>query len=105
MSSRRIVARCAAIGVVVVIGGWYGVAAVPLTAAPRGRAPQGQTGQPRDLRPGEARPPLRRETELLATLSAGTQPFATYLELARLQEARGAAKDAEATLMQGRTLY
>jgi len=105
MSSRRIVASCAAMGAVVVIGGWYGVGAFPLTTVPPVQAAQVQPGQPRDLRPGEARPASRREVELVAALKAGTQPFATYLELARLQEARGASKDAESTLTQARTAY
>jgi TonB family protein len=105
MSSRRIVASCAAMGAVLVMGGWYGADAFPLTAVAPVPAAQAQAGQPRDIRPGEARPPSRRETELVGVVKAGTQPFATYLELARLQEARGASKEAESTLMQARTLY
>ncbi len=61
MSSRRIVASCAAMGAVVVMGGWYGAEAFPLTAVPP-CLQRGQAGQPRDLRPGEARPATRRET-------------------------------------------
>ena len=105
MSSRRIVAACAAMGAVVVIGGGYGAEAFPLTTVAPAPAAQAQAGQPRDLRPGEARPASRREIELVANVKDGPQPFATYLELAKLQEARGAAKEAESTLMQARSLY
>ncbi|MEO7270879.1 MAG: TonB family protein [Vicinamibacterales bacterium] len=101
MSSKRIVLSCAAMGAVVVMGGWYGVDAFPLTAA----APltQASQAQPRDLRPGQARPASRRETELQAAVTSGAQPASTYLELARLQEARGATREAEATLVLART--
>ena len=64
MSSRRIVASCAAMGAVVVIGGWYGVGAFPLVAAPAATQAQSQPAQPRDLRPGEPRPASARETAL-----------------------------------------
>jgi TonB family protein len=101
MSSKRIAASCAAMGVVVVMGGWYGAEAFPLRA--RAAVPQ-QSGaaQPRDVRPGEPRPASRREIELVTAVKAGAQPGSTYMELARLQEARGATKEAEATLVQAR---
>jgi TonB family protein len=118
MSSRRIVATCAAMGTIVVMGGWYGVAAFPLRAVavpPAGLVSvvnqsglprtepvaSGAQGQPRDLRPGEPRPASSRETELRAAVTA--QPALNgYLELSRLQEARGATNEAEATLTEAR---
>ena len=99
MSSRRIVASCAAMGAVVVMGGWYGAAAFPLRAVPQ--AAQAQPGQPRDLRPGEARPASRRETELKEAITA-SPTLVAFLELARLQETRGAIREAEATLESAR---
>jgi TonB family protein len=61
--------------------------------------------QPRDLRPGEPRPASSREVELRTTLTAGGAPLASFLEVARLQEARGATKDAESTLGMARTAF
>jgi TonB family protein len=99
MSSRRIVASCVAMGIVVIAAGWYGATAFPLKAA---TAPQ---AQPRDLRPGEPRPASSREIELSSTITSGTSPIASYLELAKLQEARGAIKEAESTLSTARTAF
>jgi protein TonB len=103
MSSRRIVASCAVMGAIVIVGGSYGVAAFPLTAmaAPAVVAQAGQM-PPRDLRPGEPRPASARERELVAQLANGPGLTATYTELAALQEQRGAVKDAEQTLDAGR---
>jgi TonB family protein len=100
MSSRRIVSTCAAIGAIVIAGGWYGAAAFPLRTV----TPMAQ-GQPRDLRPGEPRPASSRELELRSTLTSGAQPITVYLELANLQESRGALKDAESTLHMARTAF
>jgi TonB family protein len=104
MSSRRIVTTCAAMGAIVLAGAWYGVWAFPLTAGtPLARAQQTAPGQPRDLRPGEPRPASQREITLQAELKA--KPSVTgYVELARLQESRGAVADAEATLKQGQSV-
>jgi len=104
MSSKRVVASCAAMGAVVVLAGWYGVEAFPMTAAPPA-AQRATPAPPRDLRPGEPRPASNRELEIRGTLNAGPQSVALYLELAKLQEARGAAKEAEATLGQARTAF
>jgi TonB family protein len=102
MSSRRIVASCAAMGVVVLIGGWYGVAAFPLrSVAP----PPVAQAQPRDLRPGEPGPASSREIEIVNALNNRSPTMALSLELARLQEARGATKDAESTLIAARTSF
>ncbi len=94
MSSRRIVASCAAMGAVVVVGTWVGVGAFPLREAPAVTV----QGQPRDLRPGEPRPASARELEIKTLLNNAAPSAGLYLELARLQEDRGALREAEATL-------
>jgi TonB family protein len=101
MSSRRIVSSCAAMGAVVIAAGWYGVAAFPLKAA----APASAQGQPRDLRPSEPRPASSREQQLRSTLETSSAPLASYFEVAKLQEARGAFKEAESTLAMARTAF
>jgi TonB family protein len=101
MSSRRIVSSCAAMGAVVIAAGWYGVAAFPLKSA----APASAQGQPRDLRPGEPRPASSRELELRSTLTSGSAPLPSYFEVAKLQETRGAIKEAESTLAMARTAF
>ena len=103
MSSRRIVTTCAVMGAVVLASGWYSVAAFPLVSSASAQAapsaPAAQS-QPRDLRPGEPRPASQRETTLRQEVSV--RPTAGgYLQLARLQEMRGAVKEAEATLKEG----
>jgi TonB family protein len=102
MSSRRIVASCALMSAIVCAGAWGGVSAFPLRAPDQQVAAQ---AQPRDLRPGEPRPASARETELRTALNTGAQNLATYTELARLQESRGATKEAEATLLAARSAY
>lgn len=95
MSSRRIIASCAGMLLVVAIGGWYGVSAFPLMAA--GPALQAQA-PPRDSKPGEARPATNREEQLKTAIASGGQDPTVYLDLAKLQQARGAMDEAEATL-------
>jgi protein TonB len=90
----------------IVLSGWYGVSAFPLTgvpALPAGRpavsAPEQQP--PRDHRPGEARPASSRETELIKLIAAdpaSANARQHYRELAELQLARGATAEAESTL-------
>ena len=53
MSSKRVVASCAAMGAVVVLAGWYGVEAFPMTAAPPA-AQRATPAPPRDSAPGRA---------------------------------------------------
>jgi tetratricopeptide (TPR) repeat protein len=62
--------------------------------------PAGDAGAqaPRDRRPGDANPATPREIELQTTIAAGPASAATIIELAKLQEDRGAAALAEATL-------
>jgi TonB family protein len=98
MSSRRIVASCAGMVVVLVLAGWYGAAAFPLKAEPIARAVQVQAPA-RDARPGDAKPPTTREVELTTALAAGTLDASGSFELAKLQEQRGAPTEAEATLL------
>ena len=99
MSSRRVVASCAAMGAVVLVGTWLGVEAFPLREVGGALA----QGQPRDLRPGEPRPASSRELEIKALLNSGAPTSGLYLELAKLQEERGALAQAEATLSTART--
>ena len=101
MSSRRVVGSCAGMLAGVLLAGSYGVAAFPLTAAPLPAAARVQL-PPRDARPGEARPATRREGELQATLASGSGEPGAWMELANLQEQRGAVADAEATLLRMR---
>jgi TonB family protein len=97
MSSRRIVASCAGMLVVLMLTGWYGVDAFPLKGAPvpavKDQAP------PRDPRPGDVRPATAREIELARATASAPADTGAFLELAKLQEQRGAASDAEATLL------
>jgi TonB family protein len=83
------------------MAGWYGTLAFPLTdpaaAEPQEPDAQAQT-QPRDPRPEAARPATAREQELLAATTAAPGNVKQWLELAKLQEDRGAVAEAEATL-------
>ena len=104
MSPRRIVSSIAAMGGALVVAGWYGMLAFPLTgvatpAATESRA-QG-TQMPRDPRAGVPGPATSREQELKAAIDADPSQRAPWLDLARLQEERGAIVDAEATLRSG----
>ena len=114
MSSRRIVATSAAMVTTVVLTGWSGAAAFPLvsTAAIASPAANAATLQaqapPRDARPGEARPATARELELqefLAKDPNGAMSKAAYFEVAKLQEARLAVSEAEATLQAARAAF
>jgi TonB family protein len=101
MSSRRIVASCAAMVAVLATAGWYGADAFPLTAA---AAPEtvlngGAQQPPRDPRPGEARPASSKEIELQKALVSTGGSVQVFLELAKLQEQRGAMAEAESTLL------
>jgi TonB family protein len=60
---------------------------------------------PRDPRPGAPRPATSREAELKQQISKGGAPAPVYLELAKLQEERNAAADAEATLTAARAAF
>ena len=62
--------------------------------------PAGAAGAqaPRDRRPGDANPATPREVELQKTIAAGPASAVAMIELAKLQEDRGAAALAEATL-------
>ena len=59
--------------------------------------PQAQA-QPRDPRPGEPRAASSREAELARLTKTDATSIANWLELARLQEERGAYEDVERTL-------
>jgi TonB family protein len=101
MSSRRIVASTAGMAGLLMLIGSHSSLAVALTATD-GRAasdvrisqPQ---AQPRDPRPGVPRPASAREQELQAATKTDRGNLANWLELAKLQEARGATDDAART--------
>jgi TonB family protein len=99
MSSKRTIATCVAMTGAVLIGGWYGVSAFPLASRPVPPAESAQSTQTRDRRPGEAGPPTAREQELRQTVAAEPS-LEGYLDLAKMQESRGALPDAEDTLQQ-----
>jgi TonB family protein len=98
MSSKRIVASCAGMLLVLALTGWYGVAAFPLKAALVSAAANEQA-PPRDPRPGDVRPATAREVELSKTILQTPGDPSAFLALAQLQELRGAVTDAEATLL------
>ena len=98
MSSTRIVGSCAGMLVAVMIAGSYAATALPLIAAAPDRAASVQA-PPRDLRPNEPRPATTREASLQAAVTAGGAEPSAWLELATLQEQRGATALAEATLL------
>jgi TonB family protein len=101
MSSRRIVASAVAMAGVLVLTGWYGAQAFPLTLAdamqPAAVDDSQAQAQPRDPRPGAPRPATSRELELKAATAADPSNVPNWLELATAQEARGANDEAEAT--------
>ena len=98
MSSTRIVGSCAAMLVAVMIAGSYAATALPLIAAAPDRAASVQA-PPRDLRPNEPRPATTREAGLQTAVTAGSAEPSAWLELATLQEQRGATAQAESTLL------
>jgi TonB family protein len=121
MSSRRIITSLAVSAAVVVVAGWYGVAAFPLTAdrvVPTPASPSAAANRavfrtnvatqvmavaqnqnpPRDRRPGEAAPETTREREIQNAILANRSSRELYFQLADLQIARGAGHEAAATL-------
>jgi TonB family protein len=103
MSSKRIVASSAAMAGVLIMTGWCGVQAFPLALSEAAgqqdaqRQAQAQP-QPRDARPGTPRPATSREQALQTAVAVAPSNAKTWLELAKLQEERGALAEAEATL-------
>lgn len=114
MSSRRIIVSSGLMVTLLVMTGWYGSSAMPLTtpasiAAADSAADNAQPQlPPRDSKPGEARPATSREADLQAQVAkdpgAPTSRLA-YIEIAKLQEARGAKSEAEATLQAARAAF
>lgn len=101
MSPKRIVASSLALAGALVMSGVYGAVAFPLTASAAVYPPDTdavQAQQPRDPRPDVPRPVTSREQELKAATAADPTKPANWLELAKLQEQRGAVQEAEATL-------
>jgi protein TonB len=125
MSSRRLVVSGAALVAVMLATISIGAVSFPLrTAAPAAvtrptpppapqprvagetsftRQPQGGQAPLRDAQPGGPRP---QELELKKAIAAAPTASATmYFELAKIQEARGAKDEAEATLLAGRRAF
>jgi TonB family protein len=69
---------------------------VPLTFAPQSQPPRDRTA------PQSASNPSAREAELTKRVAQTPNGVAAFLELSRLQEARGASAEAEATLLHAR---
>ena len=102
MSSRRIIGSSVAMAAVLLATGLYASSRFPLKAeATLLVSSPGQTSQnpPRDRRPGEAGPESSRERDLKKAIEADPSKIDLYLQLARLQESRGARRDAEATML------
>jgi TonB family protein len=98
MSSRRIVASSIAMGAVLLATGLYASSAFPLKAVPAASTEPEAQNPPRDRRPGEAGPETARERELKKAIAGAPATPEQFIELAKLQEARGATSEAEATL-------
>ncbi len=102
MSSRRIVGSSVAMAAVLLATGLYASSRFPLKAeATFSVSSPGQANQnpPRDRRPGEAGPESSRERDLKKAIEADPSKIDPYLQLARLQESRGARSEAEATML------
>jgi TonB family protein len=99
MSSRRIVMSCAGMLLGVVLAGSYAAAAFPLTAPAPAAGPTAEQTPPRDRRPNEPGPATAREISLQSQLTAGSGEPGAWVELAMLQEQRGAIAMAESTLL------
>lgn len=96
MSSRRIAITSITALAAVACTAWSGAAMFPLHATSAYEA--GQNLPPRDRRPGQAGPETTRERDLKAEIAANQANKDPYLQLATLQDARGARDQAEATL-------
>lgn len=110
MSSRRIIVSSGLMVTLVVLTGWYGSSAMPLTTPASIAAADNAQPQlpPRDSKPGEARPATSREEDLQAQVAKDPGAPASrlaYIEIAKLQEARGAKSEAEATLQAARAAF
>ncbi|HEX6973356.1 MAG TPA: M56 family metallopeptidase, partial [Vicinamibacterales bacterium] len=103
MSSKRVVAFVVAVLAVVALASVYATTRFPLTAA----TDVGQTAAPqvppRDPRPATASRPGDREAALRTAIASQPDLPNNYIELAGLQEERGAYPEAEATLAAARS--
>ena len=102
MSHGRIVGSSLAMAAVLLATGLYASSRFPLKAEARllvSSPSQTSQNPPRDRRPGEAGPESARERELKKAIEADPSKVDLYLQLARLQEGRGARSDAEATML------
>jgi TonB family protein len=104
MSRQRIMASSMVTMLVVVGTVGYGVSAFPLNAtAPAVVEPQGTQTPPRDPRRAAVAQESPAERVLKSELD-GTNPR-KYLDLAKIQEARGALAEAETTLLAGKKAF
>ncbi len=105
MSSRRVVLFCA-VGLSVVIAAGVGASArFPLVGSEPSVNRPGlplQQAPPRDPKPAGGQQPSDREAALRSAIAAAPGSSAPYLELAKLQEDRGAIAEAESTLTAAR---
>jgi TonB family protein len=97
MSSRRIVISSAILLAVVLVTGWSAATRFPLSASSVS-VDTGVQAPPRDQRPSEAAPETARERELKKAIEATPGDMKLYMDLARLEEQRGATTEAQATL-------
>jgi TonB family protein len=97
MSSRRIVTSSAILLAVVLVTSWYAATTFPLSAS-AASVDTAVQAPPRDRRPGEAGPETARERELKKAIEATPSNVNLYIDLAKLEEQRGARTEAEATL-------
>jgi protein TonB len=96
MSSKQLVASTFVLAATVASGA-HGSAFTGRTATESAVSAGQSHAQPRDPRPGVARPASSRERQLVAAMTADPGNVANWLEVAKLQEARDAAADAESS--------
>jgi TonB family protein len=101
MSSTKIATSTIALAAVACLTAWAASSAFPLVAVADRIAQQSAAASntpPRDRRPGEAGPETTVERNLKNAIAAAPEKMVPYIQLAKLQEDRGASTEAEATL-------
>ena len=99
MSSRRIIASCAAMASVLLGTAFSASLTFPLQTVVAASSSAGeQQNPPRDRRPGQAGPETARERELKAAIQANPANSDLYFQLATLQVNRSAPDEADGTI-------
>ncbi len=99
MSSRRIIASCAAMASVLLGTAFSASLTFPLqTVVAASSSAAEQQNPPRDRRPGQAGPETARERELKAAIQANPANSDLYFQLATLQVNRSAPDEADGTI-------